>query len=751
MKLIRKFYMADPPGGAGAPPDSAPPVGPSDKDLSRAEKLSKLYKEMENDLRGIGINLLSKINDEIQDWDKNSQDVVKSIGTDLKNAVKESIKLTKDLADTQKGIGNKLSTELKVQQQITAVEERRKDTIAYMQELQSEGVTITAQIQEQHNNLLKTYDKQTEQLEKQLRKVQSIDGQIKGIGKILTGLSKIPIVGQLIAADKVFEKMKKTAEEGGSRMKVFGAGLGAFIDGIAGGLTGLIIPALKFIINSVLQFNQKAFDIAKNLGVTVDEAQKIQKTFTQIASTSENAALTGKDITETYIQLSSTMGFLVPQSKEFAETAALIQKRLGASAEDMQALALQSALSGKTLLQTMGTLNASRNIQGARNKLLLSEKQILSGIAKTSSAVLINFKGNVGALGDAIVRATKLGTTLDTVNKQGNSLLDFESSISKEFEAQILTGRNINLTKARELALNGKTVELMEELNKQGATYKQFMDENVIARDAEAAAIGLGTEEYAKILLQAQQAKKLGAEQGQTALERYNRLVKEGKTQADIIKMLGSEQEAADLKKASMQDKYNAAIEKLKDTLGSVLEGPVGKLIDKFTKFIGDQRKMNALAEKLKSIFDFIGDTIDKFPGILSSAISVMKVLVTLSIARAVASIVASLSAVPVLGAAAGVTAGIAAYSWLDGLMSGIGGTPPTIEAPAAAPETAVGLTKPTREAPNARVPQEIQSANSGTPVNSGHGKSMGNVYLDNHKVGHILFNNANQQQLNIV
>jgi hypothetical protein len=151
----------------------------------------------------------------------------------------------------------------------------------------------------------------------------------------------------------------------------------------------------------------------------------------------------------------------------------------------MSALTLQSTLSGKTLEETMGTLNASRNIEGARSKLLLSQKQILDGIAKTSAAILINFKGDVGALGDAIVRATKLGTTLDTINKQGESLLDFESSISAEFEAQLLTGRDINLTRARELALFGKTAELGEELSRQGATYQQFMNENVIARQAD--------------------------------------------------------------------------------------------------------------------------------------------------------------------------------------------------------------------------------------------------------------------------
>jgi len=731
MESIRKFYMADANNNAGG---QQGPTGPNAQDVENAEQLNKNYSQMQATLRSISYELLSRINDEIEDWDETSKKIVQSIGRDLNNEIKESIKLTRSLADNEKGIGKSLTTQVKIKEQIRAVEKRRENIMNLIQDLETEGITITSQILRLQEDLTEQLNQQDAALQRQLKKQKAFEDRLGVLGGVLKGMSQIPVLGQFIKADKVIGAMTKELEAGGSKMKVFAAGAGAFLDGIASGLTGLIIPALKFIIDSVLQFNQKAFDIAKNLGVTVNEAQKIQATFTQIASTSANAALTGKDITKTYIELSNTVGFLLPQTKEFAETATLIQKRIGASAENMEALALQSALSGKTLLQTMGTLNASRNIEGARNKIMLSQKQILDGISKTSAAVLINFKGNVAALGDAIVRATKLGTTLDTVNKQGSSLLDFESSISKEFEAQVLTGRDINLTRARELALQGKTSELMEELNKQGATYKEFMSQNVIAREADAEAIGLSVEEYSKLLLKQQQANSLGAQQGQSALERYNQLVKEGKTQADIVRMLGSEQEAADLKKASMQEKFQAAIEKLKDTLGSVLAGPVGGLIDKFTQFVGDQKKMNYLAQTLKGIFEFINKTIENFPQILSTAVTIMKVLVSLSIARAVATIVASLSTIPVVGAVAGIAAGISAYSWLDGLTSGAGGSGPSVTVPSS-PETGI---KPTNWKAEQAKPETPKNSKDSSETAANNNQGGGNVYLDSYKVGYV-------------
>ena len=688
MESIRKFYMAD----------ASENAGPSDKDIKNAEELSNTYSRMNNTLKSIGVEMLDRINRQVEGWDNVTKGIVKSIGRDLNTEINNSIKLTKALSDNEKGIGKSLTTQAKIKEQIKVVEERRRAVAGIIADLETEGVEITAEML-----------RLQEDLTKQLKDATAFEKQIGAIGKLFQGLSKIPVLGQFIAADKVIGAMKDKLAEGGSKMKVLAAGAGAFLDGIANGLTGLIIPALKFIIDSVIQFNQKGFEIAKNLGVTADEGARLQNTFTQIASTSANAGLTSKDLAKTYVELSNTVGFLLPQTKEFAETATLIQKRIGASAEGMAALALQSSLSGKTLEETMGTLNASRNIEGARNKLLLSQKQILDGIAKTSAAVLINFKGDVGALGDAIVRATKLGTTLDTINKQGESLLDFESSISAEFEAQLLTGRDINLTRARELALYGKTAELGEELNRQGATYQQFMNENVIARQADAKAIGLSVEEYSKVLLNQQQANRLGAEQGRSALEQYNLLVQRGATQEEIVRKLGSEQEAADLKKASMQEKFQAAIERLKDTLGAMLEGPVGGLVNQFAAFVGDQKKMNYLAETLKKVFTFIGKVIANFPQILSASVAIMKVLVTLSIARAIANIVASLSAVPVFGAAAGVAAGYLAYTWLDGLTSGASSGAPNISAPTGG--AGESMTQPVN--PNAAAASNQAAANA--------------------------------------
>lgn len=672
MRLLQKFYMPDPPGGGG----------PSKEDLKNAEELKQIYTEMRDTLRSIGDLFQNRLSREAEELGGASERILKRLGRDLnkelEKAVKETDKIQRNTELTSKG----LLTAANVERQIEATKARQEKIANLLEEIQLHRGELNEAEQAHLQNATKQLEIQLAILNNQYNTIKGIEKAIGRYGDLMKGINKIPILGSLINAPKIIKKMEEAAKKGKNSVQVLGVGISRTFESIGFGLiTAAVTKGLQFIYKSVIQLDKKVFELAKNLGVSADQAKRLTDNFVNIASSSANAGLMAKDLAKTYTELSNAVGFLVPSNKEFLETATLIQKRIGASAEDMSALAMQATLSGKTLRQTYATIEASRQVEGARNKLSLSTKQILDGIAKTSSAVLINFKGSVEALANAVIRATKLGTTLDQVNKQGESLLDFETSIQKEFEAQILTGRDINLTRARELALLGDTAGLMEELNRQQVTYDSFMNENVIARRAEAEAVGLSVEELSKKLLLQKQANQLGAKEGQSLQERYNELVKSGATQAQIIDMLGDKQAAADLQKASRAEKFEAAIERLKDIIGKALEPTVGGLVDKFQAFVGDTQKMNRLAASLSKVFSFIATTIERLPSILSAALTITKALASASIARAVASIVAAAGMTGPGGLLIAGAAGLATYNWLSGLIDGAPGAPPTVSA----------------------------------------------------------------------
>ena len=95
---------------------------------------------------------------------------------------------------------------------------------------------------------------------------------------------------------------------------------------------------------------------------------------------------------------------------------------------------------------------------------------------------------------DAAKKAKELGINLSDVASISSSLLDFEGSIEKQMEAQVLLGRNLNLDKARQLAFTGDTVGLQEEVLRQVGSEAEFNKMNYLQREALAGAIGLSVE-----------------------------------------------------------------------------------------------------------------------------------------------------------------------------------------------------------------------------------------------------------------
>ena len=109
---------------------------------------------------------------------------------------------------------------------------------------------------------------------------------------------------------------------------------------------------------------------------------------------------------------------------------------------------------------------------------------------------------------DAAKRAKELGVNLSDVASITDSLVDFESSIQKQMEAQVLLGRNINLDRARALAFSGDQVGMMNEVVKQVGGEVEFNKMNVIQRKALADSIGLSVEKMAALVREEQGANK---------------------------------------------------------------------------------------------------------------------------------------------------------------------------------------------------------------------------------------------------
>jgi hypothetical protein len=339
-------------------------------------------------------------------------------------------------------------------------------------------------------------------------------------------------------------------------------------------------------------------------------------------------------------------------------------------------------------------------------------------MAKVSSTILVNFKGSVEALAQAVVRATKLGTTLDTINGQATKLIDFESSIQAEFEAQVLTGRELNLTRARELALLGDTRGLMEELNRQNITLNTYQGMNLIQREAFAAALGLSAEELSKQLINQERANRLGAEEGQSLAQRYEQLVKMGVEGEKILSTL-SAQEQADLRRASVADRFNNTIERLKESLGKVILPYVVTFVDYLTDLLQKSGGIESVMAKIGRVVGTITNGLKALPTILGTIIGLMA---TMAIYSTIASGGINLAAA---AAAVGVGAAIG-----FGTASGLGGS-------------GAGSIAPINAAAMKAAPQQAAQQQASTSTSN---NTQGNVFIDGQKIGKVLWDNADKQ-----
>jgi hypothetical protein len=316
-----------------------------------------------------------------------------------------------------------------------------------------------------------------------------------------------------------------------------------------------IFDALKKFAFAV---SDQVTKLQKNLVLSRDEAYDLRQDFNNIAVASGDAAVNTARLVEANIELGKQLGFSSKFSADLNVQFIKLTKQIGLSEEAAGGLAKLSVATGRTLeeskniaLETSQSLSSQYGIQ-------LNQREVLEEIGKISGQTLAMFKANPQALAQAVAQAKLLGTNLDVARKQASSLLNFESSIESELQAELLINQSLNLERARTAALTGDLTTVMKELNSQNIDFNKFSNMNVIAQNKVADALGLSSDELSDQLLKQQYL---------------------GKSQSEVAALAGDEV-AKRLEALNAQDKFNLAMEKMQDIVGKIVGGPLGKFVD---------------------------------------------------------------------------------------------------------------------------------------------------------------------------
>jgi galactitol-specific phosphotransferase system IIB component len=417
--------------------------------------------------------------------------------------------------------------------------------------------------------LKRNLGEQKENLEKINKLLKEYNEKIKNTPalRLTEGIEKftkdIPVLGSLIknVTDPLKEGIKEAFSEGKE-------GIDALMVGLSNLKTIGLQALYALFITSLFEVNKQTTELQKNLGISSAQAQNLRAGFAQTAANAGDLFITSAKLQKSFNEFSGELGGAVKNSGQVLETFANLTGRFGLNTQEAakltSILGLQNENTEQVLKNTIKTINASRS----SGKEFLNTKEIIKDISNVSFNVIATLGKSPDILAKAATRARELGLNLEQVEKIADSLLNFESSISAELTAELLTGKQLNLERARFLALNNDVEGVMNEINKQGINFTEFTKMNRIAQEGLANVLGMSRSEMTEMLFkQEQQTLQIKASKGEL-----------------------DKQTLAQFKALDAQEKFNLAVEKAKAAFSDIVIvfSPVLDLIAKLADWFGD-------------------------------------------------------------------------------------------------------------------------------------------------------------------
>jgi hypothetical protein len=115
----------------------------------------------------------------------------------------------------------------------------------------------------------------------------------------------------------------------------------------------------------------------------------------------------------------------------------------------------------------------------------------------------------------------------------------------------------------------------------------EFAKMNRIQQEATAAAVGMSREELANTLVEQEALQRVGAKTGEEARAKYD-LLRKTMTAEEAAASLGDKELAKQYEQQSVAEKFQQAVEKIKDIFVTIVDGPFGKILSGFSSLLSN-------------------------------------------------------------------------------------------------------------------------------------------------------------------
>lgn len=289
-----------------------------------------------------------------------------------------------------------------------------------------------------------------------------------------------------------------------------------------GGAAALGFAAMSFAVQQIAQGIKNtvgyAFDLYKTQGLSSGEAAKTAVEVQKARIGMEGMLSSAEDFNKAATGIIEQFGSLSNVSGDTLENVTNLQRYLG---DTSGAIKLNALLS-----------SGGKDAAGMTDQIERLSREAGVGAA----GVMADLAGNAAKLYGASEQETlelikqsvllrQNGVSLEKAKSIADGMLDIESSLKAEMKARIALGKDVNLSQARNLAMQGKYGEMMEEINKQFGDISDFASRSVPEQRMIAQAVGMSTDEFAEY---AAMNDKVGQLTGQMADETAEATAKQG-------------------------------------------------------------------------------------------------------------------------------------------------------------------------------------------------------------------------------
>ena len=283
----------------------ATPSEESDKAKKSLKEIGEVVNAIDEGFR----ELTSRLTDVVDEIKEGSSELTafNNVTKDINRSLRSMSKANEDLIKNQVKLNQGKLSSRQIDEQINKAVATRQILTGRLNALQkkmNEEGNITRKQRKEILQLESAIAEISEEVEgnfkKQKGEAEKLEKTLGLTGKTLKGISKIPIIGDLVDTDAALQAATKAAQNGAGSIGAMGAAMGSLGSSLVKSLMdpaaiiGLLVKGFQFFFNLLMESDKATGELAKGMNVSYNDASKLREQYAGIAKSAHDSYITVK-------------------------------------------------------------------------------------------------------------------------------------------------------------------------------------------------------------------------------------------------------------------------------------------------------------------------------------------------------------------------------------------------------------------------------------------------------------------------